>query len=538
VPVYPLTTGLTQWQLRRFVTAGLALAGDVPDHFPEPFRTAHRLVSLAAALRGIHQPTSDADVAAARRRLAFDEVFFLQLSRTLSRQRRRERTAPRLTASLDALIRCLPVSLTVDQARAAEDVLQDLAQPYPMARLLQGEVGSGKTMVAALAAAAAASNGYQVLYLAPTDVLASQQYEALRQLLEPFEASVALLTRTDAAAPGAAGRRTVLAVIREGAVAVAVGTHALLQPSVRFKSLGLVVVDEQHRFGVEQRLAAQVKAEGLTPHLLSMTATPIPRTLQLAFLGDLDISTLRTLPHGERTVKTFLFGPADRRRVEAGIRRRIARGEQVFVVCPLIDPSDKLGVKSATAEYERLRGEAFPDVPIGLLHGKLKAGERAAVLGDFRERRLAMLVATTVVEVGLDVPEATVMVVEGAERFGLAQLHQLRGRVGRRGGDGVCVLFTEQASALARKRLELFAKTSDAFRLAELDLKLRGPGEWFGTEQSGFVELRVASLDDTPLLEETRQAATELLASDQGLRRHQAIGRKVAELLDREHHVS
>ncbi|OGL87536.1 hypothetical protein A3I40_01330 [Candidatus Uhrbacteria bacterium RIFCSPLOWO2_02_FULL_48_12] len=541
VPWYGLTRGLTQKQMRFFIETALnGLA--VEDWFHEKFRQQHRLMAIAAALRTIHFPDNEVAANLARRRLAFDELFFLQISRLFLRERRQTLSAPQISKMMTPMAMTAPlgIKLTSDQERAVVQIFEDLKKSYPMQRLLQGEVGSGKTLVAVMAAAAAALNGYQVLYLAPTEVLAHQQYEIMRQWLAPFGVSAVLLTRSrfESSNMPAAGRSAVLKALADGTANVAVGTHALLQRQVRFKNIGLVVVDEQHRFGVKQRMAAQYKTGGLTPHLLSMTATPIPRTLQLAFLGDLDISTLRAMPHGQRIIKTFLFGPPDRRRVEIGIRRRIDRGEQVFVVCPLIDPSDKLGVKSVTAEYERLREEAFPQAKIGLLHGKLKSGEKENILRAFRDGRLQMLVATTVIEVGLDIAGATIIVIEDAERFGLAELHQLRGRVGRRGKEGICALFTSAASSLARRRLEAFARTTDAFQLAEQDLKLRGPGEWFGAEQSGFTEFKVADLNDAALLAEARSAAMEIINSDPNLASYNLIRLKVDDLLSKEHHLS
>lgn len=541
VPQYALTKGLTHKQIRFFIET--ALPGlMVEDWFEEKFRQQHRLIAIVAALRTVHFPDNEAAANLARRRLAFDELFFLQISRLFSREHRQAIPAPSVKdGKLFLFIKNnLPMRLTVDQETAALQILDDLSRPHPMSRLLQGEVGSGKTLVAAVAIAAMARGGYQALYLTPTEVLARQQYETLRNLLSPFGISAVMLTRTQAKGvePFLASRRAILKSIHDGTAQVAIGTHALLRGDVNFSKLGLVIVDEQHRFGVKQRMAAQQKTGGLVPHLLSMTATPIPRTLQLAFLGDLDISTLRTMPHGERMIKTFLFGPKDRHRVEIGIRRRIDKGEQVFVVCPLIDPSDKLGVKSVTAEYERLRQKAFPDAKIGLLHGKLKGMEKENILRAFRDGQLQMLVATTVIEVGLDIAGATVIVIEDAERFGLAELHQLRGRVGRRGKEGICALFTSAPGGAARSRLEAFVVTTDAFKLAEQDLKLRGPGDWFGAGQSGFIEFKVADLNDTALLAEAQEAAREVMQTDPGLARHEFIRDRVNDLLQKEHHLS
>lgn len=527
---YPLTDGLTQWHLRRFI--GVALEGIyINDYFDKQFIKSHQLIDIKQALQKIHKPVDEKSIIEARRRLAFDELFFLQLSRNILRRRRGESSAMPLPMRLEDITALLPLTLTQDQKIAAQEILKDLNKSTPMNRLLEGDVGTGKTVVAAIAAIAAAHNDCQSLYLAPTTVLAEQQYENFKSLCAPFSIKAALLTSARAeTSNGLKSRRAILAVLKKREIDIVIGTHTLIEKPVMFAKLALVVVDEQHRFGVKQRLAAKEKGVKLEPHILAMTATPIPRTLELSFLGDIDVSQLRIFPHGQRKVKTILFGAADRLRVEEAIRRRIAKGEGVFIICPLIDPSDKLGVKSATAEFERLRKEAFAQIPMGLLHGKLKPAEKETVLNDFRSGRLKMLVATSVVEVGIDVPEATIMVIEDAERFGLAQLHQLRGRVGRRGAEGVCVLFTSAPSAEARKRLEIFTKIQDGFALAEADLKLRGPGEWFGVKQSGFEELKFADLQDIKLTTEVHAAVVDILNKDPWLVAASLIAEKVEKL--------
>lgn len=535
-PRYPLTEGISQYHLRTFVQEALSRATIKEWHAPS-FLRENKLASLADALPAIHFPVSDRGLQSARRRLAFDEVFFVQLARSIARKERAKRRAPPLVAEVTDIENSFPFPLTVDQRRAAEEIAADLRQSHPMARLLQGEVGSGKTVVATLAAAIAARSKYQVIYLAPTEILAQQQYISLSRSLADKTINVALLTSTTALFSNVSIRRQEL-LSRIDDVDVLVGTHALLETDIKLPRVGLVIVDEQHRFGVGQRLLAEKKGKHLVPHLLSMTATPIPRTLQLAFFGDIDISNLKTMPHGARRVKTMLFTPRDRRRVEVAMKRRIEQGEQIFVVCPLIDPSDKLGVRSATAEYERLRKEGFPAARIGLLHGKLKSDEKVAVLNDFREHRLDVLVATTVIEVGIDVPEATVLVIEGAERFGLAQLHQLRGRVGRGIKEGICVLFPTVLTDLSKERLQAFTETSDGFALSELDLKLRGPGEWFGARQSGFEEFRVADMSDQKLLREAEEAAQRLLEDDPELTYAPGVFYRVTELQLKLHHAS
>lgn len=543
VPQYSLTAGVLMKQLRGMMHEALQRV-EIIDWFDESFLRTHNLLPLKTAFWQMHFPTREDQVPATTKRLAFDELFLLSLSRIHSRAERRTRFALPLKGDPSVALATLHFALTLDQELAIKDVREDLAKSYPMHRLIQGEVGSGKTVVASAAIAVAAASNKQALYLAPTEVLARQQAAVLQRMFGLLEEKVALLVSAEALINGEVTPKTeVIKQIASGEIKVIVGTHALLEKKVDVSNLALVIVDEQHRFGVAQRQAAQAKGGkaggGVVPHLLTMTATPIPRTLQLAFLGDLDVSTLHTMPSGERQVKTFVFEAKDRGRVEKAIRRRIDKGEQVYVVCPLIDPSDTLGVKSATAEFERLKKEpAFKNVTMALLHGKLKTAEKTAVLDDFRTGKTQVLITTTVIEVGIDVANATVMVIEAAERFGLAQLHQLRGRVGRQGNEGICALFAESPSERALDRLTAFAKTNDGFKLAELDLELRGPGEWFGTAQSGYPEFKAADLSDVRLVDEAATAAEELVEKDPELKQHATLRVRLSYLLTEEHHAS
>jgi ATP-dependent DNA helicase RecG len=415
-----------------------------------------------------------------------------------------------LTAS--CLERTLPFSFTNAQRRAIREILGDLGKTRAMCRLLQGDVGSGKTVVAAAALLAAASNGYQGAMLAPTEILAEQHYRGVSALLAPFGLKVVLLTGSQRAKERAAARDALL----NGEAAVAVGTHALIQEDVAFKALGLVVVDEQHRFGVEQREALRQK--GYNPHMLVMTATPIPRTLALTLYGDLDVSALDEMPAGRQPIITRWRAGAQRAEANRLIEEQVAEGRQAYIICPLVEESEALEAKSAVKEYERLRTEVFPNLRLGLVHGQLKPSEKERVMRAFRDGAIDVLVATAVVEVGVDVPNATVMVIEDAERFGLSQLHQFRGRVGRGSEQSYCYLLSQGESPTARERLSVMERTTDGFVLAEEDLRLRGPGDFFGTRQSGLPELKVAKLADTKLLVEARQQAEWLWQRDPYLR--------------------
>lgn len=514
VPVYPLTAGLSakimRSQMKRVVDYW---ARRTPDPLPDDIRQRRRLIDLEAALLQIHFPDDMDRLAAARRRMVFDELLILQLG--MLRIRSQWRSLPGMPMIVeDGWVRDfvgrLPYELTGGQQRALTDVRADMACSIPMNRLLQGDVGSGKTVVAAAAMAIAVKCGAQAALMAPTEILAEQHASGISQLLAggPDGVAVRLLT----GGLPAAEKQAVYEGMADGTVDVVIGTHALIQAAVDFRSLGLAIVDEQHRFGVEQRAALRQK--GYNPHVLVMTATPIPRTLALSLYGDLDISTIEEMPPGRKPVTTRWLQPAARERAYGFVRAQVEQGRQAFIICPLVEASDKSEAKAATDEYRRLQKSVFPDLKVGLLHGRMRGEEKEAVMGGFYRGETQVLVSTSVVEVGIDVPNATVMLVEGANRFGLAQLHQFRGRVGRGEHKSYCLLLADSTTSDAEERLSALEATHDGFALAEKDLELRGPGEFFGTRQSGLPDLRLASISDVATLEEAREEAVVLGEQD------------------------
>jgi len=520
VPIYPLTEGLTASKMRDVMQRAVKdWARRVPDLLPPETRKRRRLYSLGYALEQMHFPESQESLRQARRRLAFDELFLLQLG--VQRQRREWLAHPAtpLTsgeAPYEAFLQALPFALTGAQQRVIGEIRADMAQSRPMNRLLQGDVGSGKTAVAAAAMSVAAVAGAQSALMAPTEILAEQHYRGLSALLEPLGIRVALLTGSTAASE----RPALLSGLADGSIQIAIGTHALIQPVVAFRQLGLAIIDEQHRFGVEQRAALREKGpringEVISPHLLVMSATPIPRTLALSLYGDLDLSVLDEMPPGRQEIKTRWLRASERERAYNFIRRQTAEGRQAYIIYPLVEESDLIDAKAAVEEFSRLSEQVFPDRRVGLVHGRLRSDEKDATMRSFAARETDILVATSVIEVGVDVPNSTVMVIEGADRFGLAQLHQFRGRVGRGEHQSYCILIAEDVSADAEQRLAALEATNDGFVLAERDLELRGPGEFFGRRQSGLPELRLASLlHDIEVLEMAQEEAAALFAVD------------------------
>ncbi|HXF81748.1 MAG TPA: ATP-dependent DNA helicase RecG [bacterium] len=511
VPVHPATEGLTPRVLRTLIYGALeACAGDVPEILPPEVVRRHGLPDRAAALRALHFPETMAQAEAARARLAFDELFVLQLGVLMRRAGLASVDKGYRYAAIDEALAqftaTLPYPLTASQQRALGEIARDLRRPAPMNRLLQGDVGSGKTVVAAAALYLAVRGGHQGALMAPTEILAEQHYLTFRRLLEPLGVRIGLIT--GARRRGRADQRRALAA---GRLDIAVGTHALLETGVAFQRLGLVVVDEQHKFGVMQR--ATLRRKGFHPDVLVMTATPIPRTLTMTLYGDLDVSVLDELPPGRGAIRTYVRGPEKREAVYRWVRDQVRAGARAYIVCPLIDESEALQAEAAVTLAERLRREVFTDLAVGLLHGRMRPEEKEAAMAAFRDGRLQVLVATAVIEVGIDVPEATIIVIEDADRFGLAQLHQLRGRVGRGPRPSTCVLLSTLRTEEARARLEAMAASSDGFVIAQRDLELRGPGELLGTRQHGLPDLRVADLlADLPVLERAREEAARLLA--------------------------
>jgi ATP-dependent DNA helicase RecG len=524
VPVYPLTQGLSQRVLRRIVKEAVdRFAEALKEPLPKDLRARHKLPDLPKAVRQMHYPDAIEDYEQARRRIAFEELFCVQLAMLERRQDWQDSAAAPLGAEgvLEAYRESLPFALTGAQERVLGEITSDLGRSRPMARLLQGDVGSGKTAVAGAALVIAVANGFQGAIMAPTEILAEQHYKTLSGLLGPLQIAgrrlrVELLTGS--MRPSQKQRLT--AAVEAGEIDVVIGTHALIQEGVRFHRLGMAVVDEQHRFGVMQRAALKERAVSAgqpAPHLLVMSATPIPRTLALTFFGDLEVSVIDEMPPGRKPVETSWVRPEDRAGAYSFVREQVHRGRQAFVVCPLIEESEAIQTRSAVQEYERLSREVFPDLRVALLHGRMSAAEKDEVLGAFRRAETDILVATTVIEVGIDIPNASVMVIEGADRFGLAQMHQLRGRVGRGADQSFCLLLSDDPSASAEHRLQLLEDNNDGFALAEADLRLRGPGDYFGTRQSGLPEFQAADFSDLKMIETARREAMDLLRADPGL---------------------
>ena len=505
LPVYPLTAGLTNAAMLKAVRQALAVCDPPAEILPAEVRQAYGILPADRAYYAIHEPKDMAEAELAKRRLIFEEFFVFSAGLSLMRAARAEKkTAPYRDFDMKSFYAALPFTLTGAQQRAVEEILRDFARGAPMNRLVQGDVGSGKTMVAAAAAYCAARNGKQSALMAPTEILAEQHFDSFRKLFEPMGITVALLTGSQTPKQ----KRIVRERIASGEVQMTVGTHALLTDATRFDDLGLVIADEQHRFGVAQR--SKLSAKGEDPHLLVMSATPIPRTLALLMYGDLDVSILNELPPGREPVETFLVGEAYRPRINAFIRKHVSEGHQCFVVCPAVEENEELGIKAATVWADTLQQTVFPDLRIALLHGQMKGAEKEAAMASFARGDADVMVATTVIEVGVDVPNATLMVIEDADRFGLSQLHQLRGRVGRGKAKSYCIMTSHNRNTETLQRLKALCKTTDGFKIAEEDLKLRGPGDFFGSRQSGLPAFRVADLSyDLGTLKDAQAASAQ-----------------------------
>ena len=505
LPIYPLTAGLTNAAVGKAVLQALAVCDPPAEILPEAVRTEYGILPAEEAYHAIHQPRDMEQAAQAKKRLIFEEFFVFSAGLSLMRSSRAEKKCtPYHNFNMKPFYGSLPFSLTGAQSRAVEEILSDFRSGKPMNRLVQGDVGSGKTMVAAAAAYCAAGNGAQTALMAPTEILAEQHYASLSKLFAPLGITVDLLTGSMTVRQKREARER----LASGETQVVVGTHALLTDATRFLRLGLVIADEQHRFGVAQR--SKLSEKGEDPHLLVMSATPIPRTLALLMYGDLDVSILDELPPGRQTVETFLVGESYRARINAFIRKQVAEGHQCFVVCPAVEENQELGVKAASAWAETLQQTVFPDLRIALLHGQMKGAEKEAAMAAFARGEADVMVATTVIEVGVDVPNATLMVIEDADRFGLSQLHQLRGRVGRGKAKSYCILTSHNRNPETLQRLKALCKTNDGFRIAEEDLKLRGPGDFFGSRQSGLPAFRVGDLScDLATLKQAQTASAQ-----------------------------
>ncbi|MBN1955780.1 MAG: ATP-dependent DNA helicase RecG [Anaerolineae bacterium] len=555
VPVYALTEGITARWIRQLMKRTVDYwAPRLPDPLPDSVRRAHQLLDLKTALQQVHFPDSQDLLEKGRRRLAFEELFAFQLSLLQQRHLWRAlpgRQIPIADEALQAFVLSLPFQLTGAQQRALAQIVDDLRSPYPMNRLLQGDVGSGKTVVAAAAMALVVQAGAQAALMAPTEILAEQHCQTLCQLFSAWPADPAAdvpislpVIRLLTGNVTGAERDEVYAGLADGSIDIVVGTHALIQKDVEFRDLALAVIDEQHRFGVRQRAALRQKggeaSAPYNPHMLVMTATPIPRSLQLTIWGHLDVSLIDEMPPGRQPVQTSVIMPRERERAYAFLRGQVKQGRQAFVICPLVEESDKIEAKAAVDEYKRLQEKIFPDLRLGLLHGRIKSEEKETIMSSFAAGEIDILVATLVVEVGIDVPNATVMMIEGAERFGMTQLHQFRGRVGRGEHPSYCLLVSDSTALEAVERLAAVESTGDGFVLAQRDLELRGPGEFLGTRQSGLPQFRTASLTNLELLEEVREAARQFFAQDPELGRpeHRHLARRVSEMWQGEGEIS
>ncbi|MEI7451689.1 MAG: ATP-dependent DNA helicase RecG [Candidatus Falkowbacteria bacterium] len=522
-PIYSLNADVTQKQIRGLIKQVVDLSSELEDWIPSDIAKEVGLISLGSAIKKIHFPENAEDIKLAKQHFGFAELFLRQLKSQISRREIQLSQAPEVFFNEEAtknFIASLPFTITNDQKKSAWEIIKDIAKFHPMSRLLQGDVGSGKTLVAVIALLNTALDKKLGVLMAPTEILATQHYNSIKKLLADFPVEIKLLTRNN---------KSDLSKIRDEQAGILIGTHAIIQDKAAIPNPALIVVDEQHRFGVRQRQKLKIKSS-LMPHFLSMTATPIPRSLSLAIYGDLDISVIKEKPSNRQNIITKIVNEENRTAAYKFIGEQIKLGRQAFIVCPLIDPSDKLGVKSVTQEYDKLSTEIFPGIKMAVLHGKMKADEKDAIMAGFLKNEIKILVATSVIEVGVDFPNATIMLIEGVERFGLAQLHQFRGRVGRGEHQSYCFLAPNNGSKLSEKsrtRLEAMVKHQDGFYLAEEDLKLRGAGEIYGTIQSGFPELKIASLFDYELIKKTKAAAEKLIAADPELKNHPLVKKEL-----------
>ncbi len=527
VPVYPLTGKLTQKILQTAMESAIKITGGLTEYLPQEIRSKYNLAEINFAMRNIHFPENFENYSIARKRFVFEELFTLQLALLLKRGRinKEKREAFRDIKSREEIINRLPFTLTNAQKRVIEEISADFIKDTPMNRLVQGDVGSGKTAVAAVAMYIAAKNGYQSAIMAPTEILANQHFETFSEFFAGMGIEICLLTGSTKK------KKELYKEIANGKYQIVVGTHALIQKDVVYKRLGLVIADEQHRFGVAQR--AELAAKGENPHVLIMTATPIPRTLAFILYGDLDISIIDELPPGRKPVLTYAVGENMRKRIYAFLRKNVDGGSQAYVVCPLIEETESADLKNACDIKDRLQG-IFPDIPVGLIHGKMKAKEKDEIMHKFSNGEIKILVSTTVIEVGVNVPSGNVMIIENAERFGLSQLHQLRGRVGRGKDQAYCVLFCHGNSDVTKKRMETMCMSNDGFYISEQDLKLRGPGDFFGTRQHGLPDMKIANLfEDMDILKLAQEAARDIFKIDPRLENNPYLKKRIGSMFSK-----
>lgn len=520
VPVYPETRGVSSRWFRYIIEGLMPLVEKLEDPLPPSIRRAKKLPDIQKAIRDIHFPSTLQKAAAAKKRFSFEQLFTIQLAALRKKRAIQKKRAPKIKTGIDLtkkFVDSLPWKLTDSQRVASWQILKDMEKAMPMNRLLEGDVGSGKTIVAAIAALNVMARGWQTVFMAPTEILAEQHFYTFKNLLAGHGSAPILYTRTHKNES-----------VHDAPLII--GTHALIQDKVSIDKLGLVVIDEQHRFGVQQRATLLKKKSKHTPHLLTMTATPIPRTLALTVYGDLDITLLREMPHGRKKIDTRIVPPGRRHDAYAFIQKELSKGHQAFVIFPLVEESEKIQLKAATSEFEKLSSGPFKNYSLGLLHGRMKSQEKNEVMQRFKRGGLDMLVSTSVVEVGIDIPNATVMMIEEADRFGLAQLHQFRGRVGRGEHQSYCFLLSESTSAGVLKRLRALKEAKDGFELAQYDLKFRGGGDLYGVRQSGMPDLAMESLSNIKLIEETRDAAQTLLEEDPTLKKHKVLQGRVKEM--------
>ncbi len=524
VPIYPLTGGLTQKILQTAMESAIKVRGEIDEYLPREIREKYNLSEVNFAMKNIHFPDNFDNYRIARRRFVFEELFTLQLALLVKKGRKnKEKREPFSDVKCrDKMINSLPFKLTNAQKRVVDEIAADFLKPMPMNRLVQGDVGSGKTAVAAISMYMAVKNGYQAAIMAPTEILASQHFDTFKEFFAKTDIKICLLTGSTK------NKKAVYEDIKSGGYDIVVGTHALIQKDVEYKKLGLVIADEQHRFGVEQR--AELAEKGENPHVLIMTATPIPRTLAFILYGDLDISIIDELPPGRQPVSTYAVGEKMRERIYAFLKKNIDEGMQGYVVCPLIEETENADLKNATDLKERLE-KLFQDVSVGLMHGKMKPKEKDEIMRKFALGDIKILVSTTVIEVGVNVKNSNVMIIENAERFGLSQLHQLRGRVGRGTDKAYCIMFCKGNNEVTKKRMETMCMSNDGFYISEQDLKLRGPGDFFGTRQHGLPDMKIANLfEDMDILKSAQDAVKMIMESDPLLEKNEGLKNRISDM--------